>query len=891
MGLGAALMALALAPVASPVCAAWESLGPGGGGWLWSLAVAPDEHGTIFLGCDVGGVYRSTDYGSTWHIINNGLSQYYVQALAVDPTQPMTVYAGTRGGVCKSTDGGETWELRRAGFPPTETWGISAPVAAVALDPTDPTRLLAGIGEPRTGRLGEGTRGGIYLSRDAAETWQFVEEPPELARAQVFSVVFAPAAPGLVLAATDAGAYRSEDAGLTWARSSEGLPEARAMEIAADAAPGVFYVTFHDPASRTGGVARSDDGGASWRVVREGENREGDFWRIVTDPTAPGTVYASVRNGSGIHRSTDGGDTWERITRDDNVRSAWFYRGTICTALALDPRDPQRLYYANDMEIYGTADGGETWDQLCTDVVRPASPEQPALWRGRGVETTCSSALAVAPGHPGLLWLGYWDVGLWRSTDGGHSFAWVNQWMGYGKAAAVATDPGRPWRVWLSFGRNYGPHRIWRTDDYGRDWRLVGYEDTGLPQGAVFSLAFDPGGPDDDGILYAPVDRQGVFRSADGGETWERADEQDWGLCAFTRIATVPQVPGRLLLGTRFARDAERTTIPGGVWRSDDAGRTWARVGDLPERPVPVAAPSNPQTLYAGERDFSSIGRGGVYRSDDGGHTWRMMAERLDEGLGNIARTFIAAVQVNPRDESVVYASSVDEGYDLNRGKGIFVSRDGGETWESMNEGLTQLNCHDLLIDPNDPARLYAGTAGNGFFRRGPAPGAAQLPPAPAAALPPDPLCVDAEGWTCTADRLAEIEAHDDQFWWGRGHVTAHMDTTGHGARLIRRLGEGPQGLDISGARVVSLRIRGLKADGTELCISRMMMYDDEGRRLLYEPDIIVGPTWTRAEVPLRDWEGEGFNHRAVVRYEFEFWAPYPEGRPYEFSVGGLRFR
>jgi len=868
--------------------AAWESLGPGGGGWLWSLAVAPDEQGTIFVGCDVGGVYRSSDHGRTWDMVNTGLTNHYVQAIAVDPKVPSTLYAATRGGVCQSTDRGDHWALKRTGFPAMQTWDVTAPIAAVAVDPSDTSHVLAGVGEPRLGKMKQGLRGGIYVSTDGAESWRFIESPAELTAAQVFSIVFAPAAPKTVLAATDAGIFRSEDGGETWVKSSAGFPGGYAMEIAADAHPGVFYATFADPEAKVGGVARSDDFGQSWRVVREERERNWDYWRIVADPSRPNTVYASVRAGGGIYQSADGGATWRRITRDDNVKSAWFYVGFGCTALTIDPRDPRRLYYANDMEIYGTADGGETWEQLCTDEVRAATPQEPALWRGRGIETTCSASVAVAPGYPSLIYLGYWDTGLWRTTDGGRTFAWVTQWMGYGKAAALAVDPTKPWRAWISYGANDGPHRIWRTQDYGRDWRLVGYEDTGLPAGAIFSLLVDPASPADRRILYAPVNGRGVFKSQDDGETWERVDSQDWGATAFTNIAMSPRDPRTLFLGTRFGRAADGPVQRGGVWRSTDGGCHWTRVADIPERPRIALAPSDLAILYVGERDYSSVGRGGVYRSSDGGRTWRLMAERLDEGFGNIARSYIAALAVDPRDPNVVYASSVDEGYDLSSGKGLFVSRDGGETWEAMNAGLANFNCHDLIVDPNDPDRLYAGTAGNGFFRWGPRPPYRPLPLAPEAPAPPDPLCTTPAPWTTTADKRAEITEHDEAFWWGRGYIQATMDTTGPGARLVARF---PAPLDISQAGIVSLRIRGRKADATPLCISRMRMYDGQGRPLLYERDVNIGTTWTLVELPLRDWEGEGFDKGAVARYEFEFWAPYPEGRPYELAVGAIRFR
>jgi photosystem II stability/assembly factor-like uncharacterized protein len=877
-----------LAPIVSAQ-AQWTSIGPGGGGWLWSLTVAPDAEGTIYVGCDVGGVYRSRDHGQTWQIINRGLGNCYVAAVAVDPRDPRTVYAGTHGGVHKSTDGGDTWTMQRSGFPEIETWGISAPVSVVAIDPQDSRHVLAGIGEPRSRHMPkEGQRAGIYASHDAAETWEFVAGGTDLAETPVYSIAFAADRPATVLAATALEVYRSDDGGATWAKSSEGLPSAPTWEIAADAKPGVFYATFADADAKTGGVARSDDYGRTWQVVRSAEERDWDYWRIVTDPQPAGVVYASVRSGWGIFRSTDGGATWARVTREGNVRSAWFGRGFICTALAIDPRDPRRLYYANDMDIYGTSDAGEAWAQMATDEVSPATPDQPARWRGRGIETTCSSCVAVAPGFPNLIYLGYWDTGLWRSMDGGRSFSWVTEHMGYGKASAIAIDPQRPSRAWLAYGSNYGPHRLWRTDDYGRDWKLVGYEDTCLPPGAVWSLAVDPSSSIGLRRVIAPVNGQGVFCSEDGGETWARIDSGLGENLEFTNLVLDPRDPQRVFVGIRFGRK-EGQTLRGGVWRSEDGGRSWSAVADIPERPYLAIAPSDPNVIYAGERDYSSLGRGGVYRSTDGGGTWQPMAERLDEGFGNTPRSYIARVAVDPRDANVAYATSVDEGYDLDSGKGVFVSRDGGAIWRAMNEGLSRLNALDLLIDPNDPDRLYAGTGGNGFFVWGPpAPEGPPPPPLTDEPPPPDPVCTTVEGWTCSAEKLHEITAHSEAFHGGRGYVIALMDTDQNGCHLVKRFAEP---VDLSGQHILSLRLRGTYADGTPLCISRMVMRDGAGRRLLYERDLLPTTTWTLYELPLRDWEGAGFDRTDVREFDFEFWAPYPEAKPYELAVGAMRFR
>jgi hypothetical protein len=205
-----------------------------------------------------------------------------------------------------------------------------------------------------------------------------------------------------------------------------------------------------------------------------------------------------------------------------------------------------------------------------------------------------------------------------------------------------------------------------------------------------------------------------------------------------------------------------------------------------------------------------------------------------------------------------------------------------------MNEGITNLNVENLLLDPNQPDRIYAGTGGNGFFRWGSQAEAVPLPPAPESPLAPDSNCTSTDGWTCTADKLQEITARDEALWWGRGYVLARLDTASSGASVTKDFGTP---LDISQAKVVSLRLRGRPADHEALCLSRIALCDARGRQLIYEPDIELYTTWSLVELPLRDWVGRGFDRSSVRRIDFVFWVPYPGGKPYEFAVGGIRFR
>ncbi|MGE5532126.1 MAG: WD40/YVTN/BNR-like repeat-containing protein, partial [Bacteroidota bacterium] len=152
----------------------WRNLGPSGGGWIQSLACDPRDPDTIYLGCDVGGFYRSDDAGKTWSIHNDGLTDYFIQSIAVHPRDTRIIVLGAEGGIFKTTDGCLTWQAKREGFPKPNSSSFGAPIGALCFDPTSPDVLYAGIGRPRWGKDG---RGEIYKSEDCGESWRLVTAP------------------------------------------------------------------------------------------------------------------------------------------------------------------------------------------------------------------------------------------------------------------------------------------------------------------------------------------------------------------------------------------------------------------------------------------------------------------------------------------------------------------------------------------------------------------------------------------------------------------------------------------------------------------------------------------------------------------------------------------
>ncbi len=717
----------------------WTSFGPGGGGWYRVVAISPHD-GSCFVGSDVGGVYRSGDNCRTWDIVNSGIPNLYINTIAFHPSDPRVVFAGSNGGVLKSTDGGTTWAIRREGFPPLVTFGLSAPVSAICVDPTDPDTVYAGIGHERDyGRLRTTTVGGrILRSVDGGETWRMAELPggEEARRLSVFCIRVHPTDPSRIYAATQEGLFTSGDAGGSWTRLGEGTDGYATTFLAINRDdPAAMLLVYHRGPHARGGVLKTADGGEHWVESNEGLPATEGAWRIAAHPEDANTYYVGWHRGSGLFVTHDCGATWHPVNLAGNIRSAWFFEGAQITGIDIDPRNPNRLVYCNDMDLYQTLDAGQTWDQVATDLVSPATADSPATWRGRGCEVLCAvgpQALAVDPTDPQTLYFGYWDTHAWKSDDGGRTCHRLTDGIGsgYGRMGCVVLDPANAAVVYLSKGRNYDQHRIYKSVNAGGDFHLVGHEASGLPPGGIFSLVIDPDSPVASRRLYAAVTGYGVYRSTDGGMTWE---EWSNGLPEDSRmalqIAIDPTDSNRLFLASGAHSHPEtKQRVAGYIARTTDGGANWEIVKDQVEAQCVLVDPFDPQTILVGNRNFSGVDYPkALYKSVDGGDTWTSADQATFlAGPGSRAgdqgpRVFVTCLVADPATPGRIYASCYDEGYDVSNGRGVFVSNDHGDTWEPFAlDGLSNYRVGTLVVDPVDPSRLYVGTGGNGFFRFGP---------------------------------------------------------------------------------------------------------------------------------------------------------------------------
>lgn len=305
-------------------------------------------------------------------------------------------------------------------------------------------------------------------------------------------------------------------------------------------------------------------------------------------------------------------------------------------------------------------------------------------WRAIGPPDSDVRAIAIDPATPGTLYIGTFDDGAFKSTDGGDTWSALELGIGAGAPVmALAIDPVTPATVYAGVFFD----GVFKSVDAGATWRSVG----GDP-GYFYTLAVDPSMPD---TIYAAT-YNGLFKSADGGETWRTLGFS--GGDAFS-LAIDPAAPSRLYAGVMacpviIGSCRQGCPCTGDVMVSGDGGATWEATGMGGLVSALVLDPITPTTLYAGTADQ------GVFKSKDAGNSWRA----LDKGLTS---TDVRALAIDPLEPRRIYAGTA---------AGVFASGNGGKAWSALDDGLTNTDILALAVDPVEPRRLYAGTYGAGVF-------------------------------------------------------------------------------------------------------------------------------------------------------------------------------
>ncbi|GAB4403795.1 MAG: hypothetical protein OHK0039_03410 [Bacteroidia bacterium] len=354
---------------------------------------------------------------------------------------------------------------------------------------------------------------------------------------------------------------------------------------------------------------------------------------------------------------------------------------------------------------------------------KPAEAPQPALsydsalyqalqWRSIGpFRGGRSAAVTGVPGQPQLFYFGSTGGGVWRTRDGGRTYENISDGYFGGSIGAVEVSTWDPNVIYVGGGEktvrgnvSYG-YGMWKSVDAGKSWQQIGLSQARhIPRVRVHPRDPDLVYAAVLGDLFQPGEMRGVYRSRDGGQTWERVLFANADAGAIDLLLD-PHNPRVIYASTWRVRRTPYSLESGGegsaLWHSTDGGDTWTELTrtakGLPTGTLGIigiaASPAQRDRLWA----IVEAEQGGVYRSDDGGDTWTRTNE--DRALRQRA-WYYSRIYADPQDPDKVYVVNVN----------YHRSTDGGRTFKAFS--APHGDHHDLWIAPEDPQRMIIGDDG-----------------------------------------------------------------------------------------------------------------------------------------------------------------------------------
>jgi photosystem II stability/assembly factor-like uncharacterized protein len=693
-----------------------RSIGPAMmGGRVSAMAFDPADPYTFYVGLGTGGVMKTSDNGVTFSGIFENEAVAAIGAIAVAPSKAAQVWVGTGeandrnssswgDGVYRSDDGGGSW--KNMGLKASRT------IARIAVHPTDTNTVwVAAMGD----LWNKGGERGLFKTTDGGKTWKVSLKAPssydEIAGCG--DVAVDPKNPDNVYAALYArvrtpwsftsgealtggkpvgGIYRSTDGGASWKKLGDGLPAAtgRIGLSIYPANPAIIFAVIQseeggssgDVVSKTGGIFRTGDAGATWTRVNPLNPRPFYFSQIRVDPSDSSKVYVL---GFGLHVSLDGGKTF----REDYFKKVH----PDLHDLQIDPRNTKRLILGTDGGAYQSYTGGKGWDHLN----RMAAGE---FYR---VTLDNAQPYRIAGGlQDNLNWVG---PSATRSSDGIVNSDWSQ--IGGGDGFYCVFDPRDPNIVYAESQQGY----VYRLDLRSGQFKGLRPEPVEGQQAFRFhwNTPFIPS-LHDTGAMYLGGNR--VFRLTDRGERWE-AISPDLSARDPEKIMSVGS--GAENYGVVYALCESPLkrgmlwagTDDGKLWVTRDSGKTWA---DLTKNLPGEARNQWISRIEAGHHsaddacvavdahrtgNFSPL----VYRTSDGGKSW----SKISGGLPTGEPAKVVREGLSNRDLLFV-------GTEFH----LYFSLDRGKSWSKIG-GLPTVAVDDIVIHPRD-RDLVIATHGRSIY-------------------------------------------------------------------------------------------------------------------------------------------------------------------------------
>jgi len=638
----------------------WRCIGPFRGGRTVAISGVPHQPNVFYMAAVNGGVWKTTDFGNTWNPIFDDQPTGSLGALAVAPSDPNVIYAGsgeglqrpdlaTGDGIYKSTDAGKTWThlgLRDA-----------QQIAAMIVDPKDPNRLfVAAVGHP----YGPNAERGVFRSTDGGQSFQKVLYKDENTGGA--DLAFDPSNPQTVYA-------------VLWA----------ARVAPWEVRSGASFIASGS------GVFKSTDGGTSWHPLTSGLPSAADGLGrigIAVAPSDSSRIYASVeaKKNGGVYVSNDAGESWKLVNADHRIGGS----GPGAMGIAVAPDNPDVLYVANTT-TWKSTDGGKTFVGFKG---APGGDDYQRIW--------------ISAENPQIIALSS-DQGAVVSVNGGATWGtWYNQPTA--QFYHVTTDNRFPYWIYGAQQESGSAATLSRSD-FGeitfRDWHLIGIFEYG-------DIAVDPLDPN---ILYGDW----LTRTKQDIGEYAKVTPEPVRRGEYRYVRTLPVVFSPIEPHTLYfaANVLFKTSDAGNSWQviSPDLTRESyeipANLGVFaasdPEKGkhrgvIYAVAPSfkEANTIWAGTDD------GLIHLTRDGGKSWRNVTPPQLKPWSKVS-----IIEASHFDAGTAYAAINSFRLDDLRAH-IYRTRDFGKTWAEITRGIPGGGASDVVReDPIRKGLLFAGTEGS----------------------------------------------------------------------------------------------------------------------------------------------------------------------------------
>jgi len=664
--------------------AIWEFAGPENiGGRITDIEIPIDQAQVYYLGTASGGIFKTTDGGTSWNPIFDNLESLSIGDIEISKSNTNTIWVGTGevnagggslaydgNGIYKSTDGGLNWVNK----------GLSevGSISKVLIDPNDENTIYASAMGPL---FKNDNNRGIYKSTDNGSTWNQILFVGDFTG--VIDMVNHPTNSNILYAASwerirtpqnriyggeTSRIYKSTDGGTNWAELTNGLPslandKGRISIAMAPSNPEVLYARYADAIGSIKGVYRTSDGGNTWTEVNSSQlTNVGFHWwfrGIYVDPLDENTIY---NVDFIVEKSTDGGNSWFEAFPNVHVDQH---------TLAFNPQNSNEILLGNDGGLYKSNDNGSSSTKYLN------------------LPITQFYRFYVDPQNPNKIYGGSQDNSTIRTTTGN-----LNDWNiifgGDGFQPLVSADDTNVIYV-LSQRGNLGKS-VNNGSSFSNATNGISNSDR---NNWDTPITFDP--QDSETVYYGT---QRLWRTTNGAGNWspispDLTNGSGGGNLSFGTITTIDVSPinsNFIVVGTDDSN----------IWVSQDAGTNWNKVSTtLPNlwTTKVLADRDNANSIYvtfSGYRYGSNLGH--VYKSTDAGVTWTDIGSNLpDIPVNDIIKDSYG---------NLFLATDV----------GIFASNDDGVNWIPFGENMPSVVVTDLHIQETEEF-LYAATYGRSAYK------------------------------------------------------------------------------------------------------------------------------------------------------------------------------